>query len=172
MAHPLSPAMHLPEPNEPQRDDPQGRVSRSWLPGLALAVAIVILLGSAGVIWFRWFDKPPSSGASRPEITVDRFLGAVFQQRNAQAAERLTCPSAQDGSALRRRVNQLREFDLRYQSPSYSWPSPTVESQHRGRAVVFAQVRMMTADDRISWQRLRFITIRSSGWLVCEINMA
>ncbi|MBT8225128.1 MAG: hypothetical protein HKP61_20445 [Dactylosporangium sp.] len=146
-------------------------------PGRGLLITMILLaclvvFGGVGTAAFLILGRSEGEGAASPDTAVDQFLTAVYKEKDAAAAEKIVCASARDSKAIRKRIEQLREYELTYKAPSYTWPAPTVESQQQETATVTATVTLTTSDDRVSEQRLKFLTVKGDGWLVCEINRA
>ncbi len=146
------------------------RKSHALLITLVAAVAAVVVLGGAAA--FLLLATSEGKGVARPEEAVNQFLTAVYKEKSVTAANRVVCASARDSAAIRKRIAELRAFELKYKSPSYTWPTPTVESRTSESATLTVPVKLTTSDDRVSEQRLKFLTIASDGWLVCEISTA
>ena len=141
----------------------QARRSRTLI--IMIVLVFVLLLGG-GTTLFLMFGRSEGTGSASPAAAVDTFLTAVFRDKSTTATERATCRSARDTEAISKRVDELRQFELRYKSPTYTWPSPTVEAQKARSATVTVPITLTTSDDRVSEQRLRITTIKADGWLV------
>ena len=138
----------------------------------AIVLSVLVVLGGGGTAAFLIFGRSEGKGASTPATAVNDFLVAVFRDKNAEAADKLTCASARNSDGMRKRVDQLRSYELKYKSPSYSWSTPTVVSQKKESATLSVAVKLTTSDDRIAEQPLKVLTVKADGWLVCEINAA
>ncbi|MBN1170781.1 MAG: hypothetical protein JXA67_01285 [Micromonosporaceae bacterium] len=154
---------------DPMFGQPAPRSGKGLLITIIVLVCLVVL-GGGGTAAYLIFGRSEGTGAADPVKAVDQFLTAVFKDKNVEAANKIICASAQDSKAMRNRIQQLRDFELKYKSPAYTWPTPTVESRKSESAVVTTTVKLTTSDDRVAEQRLKFLTVEGDGWLVCEIN--
>jgi hypothetical protein len=135
-----------------------------------ISLVVLAVLGTGGVAAYLVFGGSEGKGSQTPSMAVNDFLVAVFRDKNAEAADKLVCSSARNSDGMRKRVDQLRSYELKYKSPAYTWPSPTVVSQKKDSATVTVAVKLTTSDDRVAEQQLKFLTVKADGWLVCEIN--
>lgn len=146
-----------------------GRPRRAMIITAIVATAILVVAGGS-VAAFIAFGGSEGKGLASPAQVVDTFLTDVLKNKDVAAADKLVCKSAHDKSALSRKVDELRSFESKFKSPTYSWPTPTADSVKDDTAKVTAQVKLVTGDDRVSEQRMQFVTVKGDGWLVCEIS--
>lgn len=144
------------------------RRGRGLLVGV-IALAVIVLVGG-GVTAFLLTGRSQGTGVARPEEAVNQFLTAVYKEKDASAAEKVVCASSRDSGAMRKRIKELRTYEKKYKSPSYSWPAPTVESRKKEQATIAVPLKIATSDDKVAEQRLTFLTVKGKGWLVCEVT--
>ena len=189
------PAAHLPHPgsgvtppppqpgpmtHQPQSGPTAGQPGRGPLSFLkkrgpmvaTLVLAVVLLLcgvgGTFSVIVLRKMET--GEGPGDPVAAVDSFLRAVYHDRNAKKAAALVCAEARDVDEITKKVDEVEEYRRTYQRPRFQWEAPQVEEQNSDRAIVTAELSMITADEKIAKLPLRFTVVQRTGWLVCEVS--
>jgi hypothetical protein len=158
-------------PQQPWQAPPtpaKGKRGGLWV-SLALAATLLLCAGGAtsAYLLLRDADNP---GSPDPATAVDRFLTAVYTQRDATAADDLVCRQARDRNKLADRVDEIRAYSEGYQNPVYRWDEPAVSSSDADRARVSVRITMSTGDEKTAGQDLEFTVIRKTGWLVCEVS--
>ncbi|GIF11250.1 hypothetical protein [Actinoplanes teichomyceticus] len=156
-----------PEPAMPSRRRHGPRRSSVFL-SLALA-ATLALCGGGAVSAYLLFRDAGNPGSPDPTTAVNRFLTAVYTQKDARAAEDLVCRKSRDESKLARRVQQIRSYADGYEGAVFRWDEPAVTRNADGEAQVGVRVVMSTEDEKTAAQDLEFTVVRKSGWLVCEV---
>ncbi|EWM67053.1 hypothetical protein MCBG_04186 [Micromonospora sp. M42] len=124
--------------------------------------------GTAAFLVLR--DAENGQGAKEPQIAVDGFLKAVYQERDAEKAATFVCSAARDDEKIAAKVAEVRKYAEQYQNPRFRWSNPTVDNETGDRATVSARVTMTTADEKVAEQSLRFTVVRKTGWWVCEVG--
>ncbi|GIF07730.1 Rv0361 family membrane protein [Actinoplanes siamensis] len=152
----------------PRSHGPASRRS-SLFVSLAL-VATVALCGGGAVSAYLLLRDSDNPGSPDPATAVNRFLIAVYTQQDAAAAEDLVCSKSRDETKLTDRVRQIRDYADGYPGAVFRWDDPAVTSSDDGQAEVGVRVVMSTEDEKSAAQDLRFIVVRKSGWLVCEVS--
>lgn len=138
---------------------------------LSLAFAATLVLCGGGAVsayfLFRDADNP---GSPDPATAVNRFLTAVYTQRDAAAAGDLVCRKSRDTEKLADRVEQISAYANGYQDAVFRWDDPTVGEREDDEATVGVRVVLSTEDEKSAAQDLRFTVIRKTGWLVCDVS--
>jgi hypothetical protein len=139
----------------------------------AIVLGIVLLLcGGGGTTAYFLITKSGGQGRATPTAAVDGFLTAVFRDHDVDKANQFVCAESRDKAALGRKIDELRSYEQKYNSPRYTWSTVNVDSRNDGTAVVTVPIKIITADDRVAEKRLRFVTVDESGWWVCEVKDA
>lgn len=138
---------------------------------IVLAVVVVLCGGGATGAYFL-LNNVGDKGQAVPEDAVRGFLKAVFVDHDVDAATSYVCTQSRNKASLRKKIDELRSYDQRYKSPQYSWTESAAQRQGSDRATVTVTLRMSTSDDRAAERKLRFLTVKRSGWWVCEISGA
>ncbi len=147
---------------------PRRRRTGLWV-SLALAV-ILLLCGGGGVSAYLLLrDSENGDGAPDPATAVNRFLTAVYKDRDATAAGGLVCSEARDTEKVSAKVDEVKGYDTRYDHPSFTWESPSVASESDERALVSVGITMTTQDEKTARQQLTFTVVKKTGWWVCEV---
>jgi flagellar basal body-associated protein FliL len=166
---PVAPWAAQPGPAAGAAAKPRGR--RGLLITSIVLAVVLLLCGGGGLAAFLVLrDVDTAEGAPEPAVAVDRFMQAVYGDRNAALAATTVCPAARDADALERRVEEVDEYAKNYPSPKFRWETPKVDEQTPERAVVSVDLTVTTADDRQAEQELRFTVVQDSGWWVCDIG--
>jgi hypothetical protein len=133
---------------------------------------VLLLCGGGGTTAYFLITHIGNTGKASPTAAVDGFLTAVFRDHDVDGANRFVCSESRDKAALTRKIDELQSYEQRYRSPRYSWATPTVQSRKGSTAILTVPVKITTADQRVAEERLRFVTVESSGWWVCDIGTA
>ena len=133
-------------------------------------VFLVILGGGAATAGYFLTRNQDGTGKITPQAAVEDFLQAIYVDQNPTKAAAVVCKTARDPKKLAAKVDEIRRQDSQYDSPRYSWGSPSTEQSGPDRAVLSTTVTLATADVQQSTQKLRFTLIRSSGWFVCDVR--
>lgn len=156
---------------------PAARPARAALhkrgPVIATVVLAIVLLlcgvgGTFSVILLRQVET--GEGAPDPAAAVDGFLRAIYHERDARKAAAMVCSEARDAKAIDKKIDEVDELRRTYQRPRFKWESPQIEQQNSDRAIVFTELTMTTADEKISTLPLRFTVVQRTGWWICEVN--
>ncbi|MEV0001382.1 hypothetical protein AB0H28_03710 [Micromonospora sp. NPDC050980] len=149
---------------------PPTRKRRSLLIASIVLAAAVLLCGGGGtaaVLALRAGED--GQGAKEPQVAVDGFVKAVYQDRDAEKAATFVCSAARDEEKIAAKVAEVQKHAGQYQNPRFRWTNPTVDNQTGDRATVSTRVTMTTADEKVADQELRFTVVRKTGWWVCEV---
>ena len=147
---------------------PRKRRTTLWV---SLALAITLLLcGGGGVSAFLLLRNAENGdGAPDPATAVDRFMAAVYQDQDAAAATGLLCSEARDEKKISAKVDEVKAYGTRYDTPRFAWEDPSVASESKERALVSVALTMTTGDERTARQQLTFTVVKKTGWWVCEV---
>ena len=158
---------------EPESGQPDPLVPRRRRTGLwvSLAVAVTLLLcGGGGVSAYLLLrDRENGAGAPDPATAVNRFLTAVYKDRDAKAAGGLVCSEARDAKKISAKVDEVKGYGTRYDDPRFAWEDPSVASESEERALVSVGITMTTQDEKTARQQLTFTVVKKTGWWVCEV---
>ncbi len=156
------------EPWQPLPLVPKRRRTGLWV-SLALTV-ILLLCGGGGVSAYLLLrDSENGEGAPDPATAVNRFLTAVYQDRDAKAAGGLVCSEARDAKKIAAKVDEVKGYGTRYDDPRFAWEDPSVASESEERALVSVGITMTTQDEKTARQQLTFTVVKKTGWWVCEV---
>ncbi|MFI2710395.1 hypothetical protein ACH495_09730 [Micromonospora sp. NPDC018662] len=136
---------------------------------LVLAAAVLLCGGGGTAAFLALRTGEDGQGAKEPQVAVDGFLKAVYQDRDADKAATFVCSAARDDEKIAAKVAEVQKYAGQYQNPRFRWTSPTVDNQTGDRATVSTRVTMTTADEKVADQELRFTVVRKTGWWVCEV---
>ncbi|MFE2613586.1 hypothetical protein ACFXA2_08240 [Micromonospora chalcea] len=140
------------------------------IASLVLAAAVLLCGGGGTAAFLVLRDTEDGQGAKEPQVAVDGFLKAVYQERDAEKAASFVCSAARDDEKITAKVAEVQKYAGQYQNPRFRWSNPTVDNQTGDRATVSARVTMTTADEKVAEQSLRFTVVRKTGWWVCEVG--
>jgi len=138
---------------------------------IVLAVALVLCGGGSATAWYL-LQGADGKGQATPVEAVNLFLTAVYKEKNVEAANKYVCSSARNKQDLSNRIKEIREYDDRYKSPTYTWPTPNIDEQKEQTASLSVPVKVTTSDDRVAEIKLKIIAVNDDGWWVCEITAA
>lgn len=156
------------EPWQPEPLVPKRRRTGLWV-SLALSV-ILLLCGGGGVSAYLLLrDSENGEGAPDPATAVNRFLTAVYKDRDANAAGGLVCSEARDAEKMAAKVDEVKGYGTQYDDPQFAWEDPSVASESEERALVSVGITMTTLDEKTARQQLTFTVVKKTGWWVCEV---
>jgi hypothetical protein len=147
------------------------RKRRGMLITIVLVVTL-LLCGVGGTGAYLLLRNLDGKGQASPADAVSGFLTAVFVDNDVEKATKFVCSQARNKASLTKKINELRDYEQKYREPKFAWAAPTVESQTKTSATLLATVRFSTADERVAEKKLKFVTVKKSGWFVCEIRDA
>jgi hypothetical protein len=139
------------------------------IASLALA-AVLVLCGGGGAVAFLLLRTDDSGGEAEPVTAVEKFLTAVYQEKDAEKAASLVCAEARDKEALADRIEEIERYASEHENPQFTWDEPTVDEQNDERAVVSVQLTVTTEDEKTATDELTFTVVRKTGWWVCEVS--
>jgi hypothetical protein len=176
--HPGQPHPGQPYPGQPYpvgaqqwAVTPEKRSRRSALWVTITLVLALLLCGGGGLSAFLLLRNAENGdGAPDPATAVNRFLTAVYTEKDPQAAAGLVCREARDNKQITAKVDEVRNYAKQYDQPRFKWGDPTVAGLDEDRAKVSVKITMTTEDEKTSEQSLTFTTIRKTGWWVCEVS--
>jgi hypothetical protein len=147
------------------------RSKRKRGPLIAGVLALVVLLCAGGGVsaWLLLRNVESGDGAPEPVAAVTAFLTAVYTDKDADRAAGLVCGEARDTDEIAKKVDEVRAYEDKYESPRFEWEDPKVNEQNDERAVVSVKLRMVTADEKTAEQQLIFTVVKKTGWWVCEV---
>ena len=144
---------------------------RRWLLVTSIVVVLVVLLGGGGVTAAYFLTRNQDGiGQNTPQAAVENFLQAVYVDQNPTKAAPLVCKAARDPKKLAAKINEIKRQDDQYDSPRYTWDSPTTLHGTTKQATLSARIILTTGDVQSSSQTLTFTVIRSTGWFVCDVS--
>ena len=153
----------------PMEHKPSGRRRAGLWVSLALVVTLLLCGGGATSAYLLLRNADSGNGAPDPATAVNRFMTAVYTQRDASAAGDLVCRQALKKQTLSARVDQIKKYAAEYDDPTFRWNDPAVTGQTDERATVSVQLTMSTDDEKQAQQELTFTVVHKTGWLVCDI---
>ncbi|MCZ7426809.1 hypothetical protein O7607_13830 [Micromonospora sp. WMMA1949] len=151
-------------------DTPPRKRPAVLIASLVLAAAVLLCGGGGTAAFLALRDSEDGQGAKEPQVAVDGFLKAVYQERDPGKAATFVCSASRDDEKIATKVAEVQKYVTQYQNPRFRWPTPTVDNQTGDRATVSARVTMTTADEKVAEQALRFTVVRKTGWWVCEVG--
>jgi flagellar basal body-associated protein FliL len=156
-------------PPYPQAPAPPPRKGRGVLI-ISIVVLLLLLCGGGGAATFFVTRNSDGKGQTTAGGAVDGFLGAVYKDHDATRAATFVCATARDKAKLTKKINDITQQDAKYDSPQYSWSAPTVEQTKTDEQILSATVRLITKNEQQATEKLRFVTTKSNGWFVCEVQ--
>lgn len=139
----------------------------------AIVAAVALLLCAVGGTGaYVLVNRLDGRGQATPDQAVDLFLKAVFTDHDAARANKYVCREARDEKALKKKIDELKRYDEKFDSPDYRWATPTVQRKGAKAADVKVDLTVRTDDDRAAKRTLTFLAVERSGWWVCEIKDA
>ncbi|MFE9692008.1 hypothetical protein [Micromonospora sp. NPDC005806] len=170
-AMPTPGAYPPPAPGYLPYPDPAAPKKRRGLliASIVLAAAVLLCGGGATAAFLTLRNAEEGQGAKEPAVAVDNFLTAVYKDRDARKAATFVCSASRDDKKIAAKVDEVRKYATKYQSPRFRWTTPKVDNQTGDRATVTTKVTMTTSDEKVADQDLRFTVVRKTGWWVCEV---
>ncbi|MEV0805671.1 hypothetical protein [Micromonospora sp. NPDC050200] len=157
-------------PAQPAYQAPVGQRRRGLLIASLVLAGAVLLCGGGGTAAFLALrNTEDGEGAKEPAVAVDDFLTAVYRDRDAKKAAGYVCSDSRDREKLDAKVAEVEKYVASYANPRFRWASPKVDDQTGDRATVSTKVTVITADEKVAKQALRFTVVRKTGWWVCEV---
>ncbi|MFG1675709.1 hypothetical protein [Micromonospora sp. NPDC049282] len=148
---------------------PQRKRPTLLIASIVLAAAVLLCGGGGTVAFLALRNGEDGHGAKEPQVAVDGFVKAVYQDRDVEKAATFVCAAARDEEKIAAKVAEVQKYAGQYQNPRFRWTNPTVDNQTGDRATVSTRVTMTTADEKVADQELRFTVVRKAGWWVCEV---
>ncbi|MFI5837183.1 hypothetical protein ACIA5A_26270 [Micromonospora sp. NPDC051300] len=149
---------------------PQRKRPTLLIASIVLAAAVLLCGGGGTAAFLALRNGEEGRGAKEPQVAVDGFVKAVYQDRDAEKAATFVCSAARDEEKIAAKVTEVQKYAAQYQNPRFRWTNPTVDNQTGDRATVSTRVTMTTADEKVADQELRFTVVRKTGWWVCEVG--
>ena len=151
-------------PGFPPMGPPQKKSKLPLILGLGGgALALVVVLVVVAVIAFSG-----GGGAASPTEAVDKYLTAVFKDKDASAARDYVC-AAQQNSENTDPEKIQGEFKSGGSSISVTWSTPTEVSKTGDKAKVSTNMTMTLNGDsqplKSTWD-----VVDESGWKICDVN--
>ncbi|MGW0431865.1 Rv0361 family membrane protein [Micromonospora sp. NPDC003197] len=136
---------------------------------IVLAV-VLVLCGGGGVAAFLILrDTQTGTGAEAPEAAVENFLEAVYVERDAKKAAELVCSEARDDDAIKKKVDGIKTQIEATKDPKFRWTALKVDDKNEERAIVSTKLTLITSDEKMTEQQLKFTVVQKTGWWVCEV---
>jgi hypothetical protein len=139
-----------------------------WV-SLALAVTLLLCGGGGVSAYLLLRDSENGAGAPDPATAVNRFLTAVYKDRDAKAAGALVCSEAREAKTIAAKVDEVKGYGAQYDDPQFAWEDPSVASESEERALVSVGITMTTQDEKTARQQLTLTVVKKTGWWVCEV---
>jgi hypothetical protein len=155
-------------PSFPPVEQPPARKRRGLVIGI-VAAALVVVLGGGGAAAYLG-TRDTTKGQVSPSKAIDGFLTAVYTDNDVSKASNYVCSQARDRAKLTAKINQIKQQDSGYESAKYSWSAPKTVQTRTDETILTTTVTLRTAEEQKATQNLRFVTTRSNGWFVCEIQ--
>jgi flagellar basal body-associated protein FliL len=133
---------------------------------------VLVLFGGGGAAAFFVLRDSGGPGKSSPVEAVNEFLTAVYKNKDVEAAEKAVCGSSRNKNALIKRIDEIKKYESNLKEPTYTWGTPTVETQNASSATLNVQLKVTTSDDKVAESKLKVLATNDDGWFVCEINAA
>ncbi|SBT52680.1 hypothetical protein GA0070621_4502 [Micromonospora narathiwatensis] len=166
-----NPNAPYPDPAAPYQQAAAPKKRRGLLIASIVLAAAILLCGGGGTAAFLALrNAEEGEGAKEPAVAVDGFLGAVYHDQDARKAATFVCSAARDDKKIAAKVAEVRKYAEQYQKPRFRWTTPKVDNQTGDRATVSTKVTMITADEKVADQELRFTVVQKTGWWVCEVS--
>ncbi|MFU8873905.1 hypothetical protein [Micromonospora sp. SL4-19] len=155
----------------PSHQEPVARKPRRGLliVSIVLAAAILLCGGGGAAAFLTLRNAEEGQGAKEPTVAVDGFLRAVYEDRDAGKAATFVCSASRDEKKIAAKVAEVQKYAEQYQKPRFRWTAPKLDNQTGDRATVTTKVSMITSDEKVADQDLRFTVVRKTGWWVCEV---
>lgn len=105
-------------PSEPQ---PRKRPA-VLIVSLVLAAAVLLCGGGGTAAFLALRNSEDGQGAKEPQVAVDGFLKAVYQERDAEKAATFVCSAARDDEKITTKVAEVQKYVAQYQNPGSAGP--------------------------------------------------
>ncbi|MGI5246867.1 Rv0361 family membrane protein [Dactylosporangium sp. CA-139066] len=157
-------------PVYPQQAPPKKK--RGLMITLIVLGVVVVLCGGGGAAAYFVVQNNQGTGAPNAVDAVNSFLTAVYKNKNSEEALKYVCASSRNKDKLAARVDEIRKYDSSLNTPTYTWPTPTVEKQDKDEATLIVPIKVTTSDEKVAETKYKYIATQSKGWWVCEITAA
>jgi hypothetical protein len=150
---------------------PPPKKKRGVLIAVLVAAAVVLVCGGAGVgIFLATQNNSGGKGQASAVEAVQGFLTAVYQDMDATKAATYVCKTSRDKAKLTKKINEIRTQNATYDTPKYTWDTPTTAETKTNQAVLSTTLTLTTANEQTAVQKLRFVATKNNGWWVCEVT--
>jgi len=136
---------------------------------IVLAVVLVLCGGGGLAAFLMLRNTETGTGADAPEAAVENFLDAVYVQRDAKKATELVCAEARDDKAIKKKVEDIKKQVEANKDPKFRWTPLKVDDKNEKRAIVSTKLTLITSDEKMAEQQLKFTVVQKTGWWVCEV---
>ncbi len=145
--------------------------SRRGLIIVSIVLVLFVLLGGGGatVAYFLTRDRG-GVGQVTPQAAVEHFLQAVYVDQNPTKAAAVICQPARDPKKITAKIDEIKQQNKQYDTPRYSWGTPSTDQSGKDRAVLSTTVKLDTANLQQATQKLRFTVVHGNGWFVCDVE--
>lgn len=168
--HPGQPGYPPVQPGYPPYDAPQPKKHRALLIASIVLTVVLVLCGGGAVTAFLLLrNAETGEGAAEPVAAVNGFLKAAYTDQDAKKAAALVCSEARKESEIAKKIQEIKGYATTYKNPRFRWAEPKVDDQNAERAIVSTKLTMITGDEKISEQQLKFTVVKKTGWWVCEV---
>lgn len=163
---------------EQSRTEPIDAAPNPRPPRGGLVAAVVLVIGSliltvvvGGALWLSGSWNGPST--SDPADSVDDFLTALLDDRDAEAAAGYTCASQSgDLGAALDVFDALPPATGSDGLTDFTWQDVTVVSEHDDIALVTAQVGLAVTGDTDTWTFAVVTGDPDNAWRVCGVDIS
>ncbi|MEU7871221.1 hypothetical protein [Dactylosporangium sp. NPDC049140] len=143
---------------------------RGLMITLIILGVVIVLCGGGGAAAYFVVQNNQGTGAPTAVEAVNSFLTAVYKNKNSEEALKYVCSSSRNKEKLNARIDDIRKYDASLSSPTYTWPTPTVEKQTGDEATLATTVKVTTSDEKVAETKYHYIASKGKGWFVCEIT--
>jgi hypothetical protein len=134
-------------------------------------VAVLVLCGGGGIAAFLVLKDAGGEGQPSAVQAAEKFLTAVYVDKDAAAASKYVCSSARDERKLNDKIDELRRYEDKFdRDPRFAWEQPKVDSTGKDTAKLSVTVKFSTNDDRGAEQKLAITAVDDDGWFVCDVQ--
>jgi hypothetical protein len=151
---------------------PQPKKKRGLMITLIVLGIVVVLCGAGGAATYFVVQNNQGTGAPNAVDAVNSFLTAVYKNNNSEEALKYVCASSRNKDKLAARVDEIRKYNASLNTPTYTWPPPTVEKSAKDEATLAVSIKVTTVDEKVAESKYKYIATQSKGWWVCEITAA
>ncbi|MEE3918841.1 hypothetical protein V2I01_11605 [Micromonospora sp. BRA006-A] len=89
---------------------------------LVLAAAVVLCGGGGTAAFLALRNSEDGQGAKEPQVAVDGFLKAVYQERDPEKAATFVCSAARDDEKIAAKVTEVRGTSRSTRTPGSAGP--------------------------------------------------